>query len=297
MTRIEFEWSAELPSQTGPPGLPRPPSLWPRPRSAEASCTSLLCVTHTHESPHDQTSAHPSRLERLNDASLYLCTGLQEFIDRKPHEFDPEQLSSTRLTQFFRACFRGGVDIIQVRDKKVSAQTELAALRILVSVARAEGGLAAANDRADLAALAGVDVFHVGQTDVTPRQARQVLGPDILIGRSCHTTDHVTAALEDSDVDYYCTGPIWETPTKPGRAAVGLELPAFAAEHDANKPFFAIGGITAENLGEVLAAGASRVVVVRAITEADDPQEAAATLSERLCPLHHEKHSAATEIH
>lgn len=254
-------------------------------------------MTHTHEPPHDQTSTHPSRLERLEDASLYLCTGLQEFIDRKPSEFDPEQLNSARLTQFFRACFRGGVDIIQVRDKKVSAQTELAALRILVSVARAEGGLAAANDRADLAALSGVDVFHIGQTDVTPGQARQVLGPDVLVGRSCHTTDHVATAIEDSDLDYYCTGPVWETPTKPGRAAVGLQLPEFAAIQGSDKPFFAIGGINAENIDEVLGSGARRVVVVRAITEADDPQEAAEALTERLCPLHHEKHSAATEIH
>lgn len=251
-------------------------------------------MTHLDDSPHGQTT-HAARLERLTDARLYLCTDLQEFVDRTPDEFHPEHLNLPRVTQFFRECFRGGVDIIQVRDKKVSAQTELTALRILVSVARAEGGLSAANDRADLAALAAVDVFHIGQTDVTPRQARQILGPETLIGRSCHNQDHVVAAVEDPDVDYYCTGPVWETPTKPGRTAVGLALPSFAAQQPGNTPFFAIGGINADNLNEVLASGATRVVVVRAITESSDPQEAATTLRDGLRRRHDRQHSATTE--
>lgn len=121
------------------------------------------------------------------------------------------------------------------------------------------------------------DVLHLGQDDLPLPVAREVIGPEVLIGRSAHDRDQVAAALAEP-VDYFCTGPCWPTPTKPGRSAPGLELVRFAADTGPTKPWFAIGGIDIERLPQVVAAGARRVVVVRAITAAEDPQAAAAAL-------------------
>ncbi|HZE16329.1 MAG TPA: thiamine phosphate synthase, partial [Mycobacterium sp.] len=122
---------------------------------------------------------------------------------------------------------------------------------------------------------------HLGQRDLPLAVARDIVGPDILIGRSTHDRDQVAAAVAD-DVDYFCVGPCWSTPTKPGRQAAGLDLVHVAAEVAGAKPWFAIGGIDGGRLPEVLAAGARRVVVVRAITTADDPRAAAERLSSAL---------------
>ena len=175
------------------------------------------------------------------------------------------------------------MDLIQVRDKAVDVAVELAAFATLVPLAREHGALSAANDRADVAALAGVDVFHTGQTDLTTAQCRALLGPDVVLGRSCHTEAQVRGGRAEDGLDYFCTGPVWATPTKPGRAAVGLELPTLAARLDAEdpagaRPWFAIGGVDADRLPEVRAAGAERIVVVRAVTQAEDPEAAARTL-------------------
>ena len=128
-----------------------------------------------------------------------------------------------------------------------------------------------------------MDVFHTGQTDLTTAQCRALLGPDVVLGRSCHTGAQVRTARAEDGLDYFCTGPVWATPTKPGRAAVGLELPALAARLDVEdlagaRPWFAIGGVDADRLPEVRAAGAERIVVVRAVTQAEDPEAAARTL-------------------
>jgi thiamine-phosphate pyrophosphorylase len=221
------------------------------------------------------------RRERLLSARLYVCTDLQRFI-AYPAAGPVEELGFEALRSFYADAFAGGADIIQVRDKKVAVQTEIAALTLLKEVADEYGGLSAANDRADLAAITGVDVFHVGQEDLSTEQARAILGDDVIVGRSCRTFEQVQEADSDIGIDYYCTGPVWETPTKPGRAAVGLELPAQAAALETAKPFFAIGGINAANIGEVTAAGADRVVVVRAVTEAEDTTAAAHALREKL---------------
>jgi thiamine-phosphate pyrophosphorylase len=126
----------------------------------------------------------------------------------------------------------------------------------------------------------GADVFHVGQGDLTSAQARAVLGPDVLLGRSTHSREQALAAEADGEIDYFCVGPVWETPTKPGRPAVGTDLLAETAA-SAVKPWFAIGGIEAgPRLSEVREAGAERVVVVRAITSAVDPAAAARVLKE-----------------
>lgn len=221
------------------------------------------------------------RRERLLSSRLYVCTDLQRFI-RRPEAGPVDELDFDALREFFAAAYSGGTDIIQVRDKQVSAQTEIAALTLLKEVADEYGGLSAANDRADIAAITGVDVFHVGQEDLSTEQARMILGDDVVLGRSCQTLDQVREADSDIGIDYYCTGPVWETPTKPDRPAVGTELPAAAASLESAKPFFAIGGINAENIGEVTAAGADRVVVVRAVTQAADPAAAARALREKL---------------
>lgn len=212
----------------------------------------------------------------LADARLYLCTDART---------GPDDLRS-----FVRACYAGGVDVIQIRDKSLEAQDELAALAILAGEARAAGALFSANDRADLTLLSGADILHVGQGDLLPADASR-LAPEALIGLSTHDDAQLRAALADPDVDYFCAGPVWATPTKPGRPGVGLDLirAAAAAAADgpagsraAAKPWFAIGGIDESTLGDVLDAGATRIVVVRAITGADDPETAARRLRDRL---------------
>lgn len=229
----------------------------------------------------DPSTLGQLRRERLLASRLYVCTDLQRFI-AYPEAGPVDELGFEALRTFYAEAFAGGVDIIQVRDKQVSAQTEIAALTLLTEVAAEHGGLSAANDRADLAQVTGVDVFHVGQDDLSTAQARSILGDDVVIGRSCRTFEQVREADSDIGIDYYCTGPVWETPTKPGRAAVGTELIAQAASLESATPFFAIGGINAENIGEVTPAGADRVVVVRAVTEAEDVAAAARSLRERL---------------
>lgn len=208
------------------------------------------------------------RRAALRDAGLYVC------VSARTERGD--------LREFLHAAYEGGVDIIQLRDKSLEAAAEIEAIEVLAEVAREHGKLFSVNDRADVALLTGADVFHVGQGDLTTPQARQLLGSDVVIGRSCRTRDQVDRAVADSGLDYFCTGPVWQTPTKPGRAAVGLELPRYAAARAGEKPFFAIGGIDAARLPDVLATGASRVVVVRAVTEAVDPEAAARALRELL---------------
>ena len=206
------------------------------------------------------------RLARLTAARLYVCT------DARSEAGD--------LTGFLEEAFAGGVDIIQLRDKAIDTDVELEALAVLGRVAREREALFAVNDRADLAALVGADVFHIGQHDMSPAQARSLLGPDVLIGRSTHTLEQAREALADPEVDYFCVGPVWETPTKPGRPAVGLDAltRAAALKGIEGTPWFAIGGIDRERLPSVLDAGAERVVVVRAVTQAPDPRAAARAL-------------------
>ncbi|MGI9123276.1 MAG: thiamine phosphate synthase [Mycobacterium sp.] len=208
----------------------------------------------------------------LDSARLYLCT------DARRDRGD--------LVEFADAVLAGGVDIIQLRDKgstgeqrfgPLEARGELAALEILADAARRHGALVAVNDRADIARAAGADVLHLGQDDLPLDIAREIVGPRTLIGRSTHETGEAARALME-DVDYFCVGPCWPTPTKPGRPAPGLDLVRAVASLSSDKPWFAIGGIDEARLAEVLEAGARRVVVVRAITEAADPGAAARRL-------------------
>ncbi|WP_037318113.1 thiamine phosphate synthase [Amycolatopsis orientalis] len=209
---------------------------------------------------------------RLADARLYLCT------DARSGRGD--------LAEFADAALAGGVDIIQLRDKTggvpIEAKQEIAALEVLAEACEKHGKLLAVNDRADVALAVGAHVLHLGQDDIPVSLARRVLGDDVVIGRSTHSPEQAKAAAEEPGVDYFCTGPCWPTPTKPGRAAPGLDLVRETAAMGTARPWFAIGGIDAERLPEVLDVGASRIVVVRAITEAEDPEAAARTLRSAL---------------
>ncbi|MFI5864437.1 thiamine phosphate synthase [Streptomyces sp. NPDC051546] len=205
---------------------------------------------------------------QLSDARLYLCT------DARKRQGD--------LPEFLDAVLAGGVDIVQLRDKGMEAGEELEHLQVFAEAARRHGKLLAVNDRADVAHAIASDVLHLGQGDIPVPAARAILGREVLIGRSCHSEAEVDAAAAEPGVDYFCTGPCWPTPTKPGRFAPGLGLVRHAASLAQDRPWFAIGGIDAGNLDEVLDAGASRVVVVRALTEASDPGAAAADLAQRV---------------
>lgn len=207
---------------------------------------------------------------RLDAARLYLCT------DARTDRGD--------LAEFADAALAGGVDIIQLRDKTgaLEAAGEIAALEVLAEACARHGALLSVNDRADVALAVGADVLHLGQDDIPVPLARRILGDEVVIGRSTHSLDQALSAAAEPGVDYFCTGPCWPTPTKPGRPAPGLDLVRATAGWAPDRPWFAIGGIDGDRLPSVLEAGASRIVVVRAITEAEDPAAAARALRARL---------------
>lgn len=208
------------------------------------------------------------RRARLASSRLYLCT------DARRDRGD--------LPEFLDAVLTGGVDCVQLREKGLEAREEIALCEVFAAAAERHGALWSVNDRADVAAVVRPDVLHLGQDDLPVAAARALLGNDVLIGRSTHDEEQVRAAALEPGVDYFCVGPTWPTPTKPGRPAPGLPLLRAAAELASPRPWFAIGGIDASNLDEVLEAGARRVVVVRVLTEASDPHAAAADLARRL---------------
>ena len=196
--------------------------------------------------------------ERIAGARLYLV------CDARPREF-------------LAAALRGGVDVMQLRDKALDDDGLVTAAREFRAAADAHGALFVLNDRPDLVAACAADGVHVGQDDGSPADARAAAGPDAIVGRSTHAPEQADAAEADPDVDYLAVGPVHATPTKPGRPAAGLGYVEYAAAH-ARKPWFAIGGLHAGNVAEVVGRGATRVVVVRAITEASDPEQAARAL-------------------
>jgi len=196
--------------------------------------------------------------ERLAEARLYLV------CDARPRAF-------------LDAALRGGADIVQLRDKTLDDDGLVAAARGFRAAADAHGALFILNDRPDLVAACAADGVHVGQDDGTPAAARALVGPDRIVGRSTHAPAQADAADADPDVDYLAVGPVHATPTKPGRPAAGLDYIAYAAR-TVGTPWFAIGGLDPVTLPVAVAHGARRAVVVRAITDAADPEAAAAAL-------------------
>ncbi|MDT4962999.1 MAG: thiamine-phosphate pyrophosphorylase [Pseudonocardiales bacterium] len=219
----------------------------------------LPCRVHTTLGP----------VPDLADARLYLCT------DSRSRTGD--------LEQFLDAVLAAGVDVVQLREKGLEARAEIGLLETFAAAAQRHGRLFAVNDRADVAHAVRAPILHLGQDDLPVPLAREIVGDEMIIGRSTHSPGQADAARTEAGVDYYCTGPVWTTPTKPGRPAAGLQLVAHAAAQQDERPWFAIGGIESlDRLDEVLARGGRRVVVVRAITEAEDPAAATRAFAERL---------------
>jgi thiamine-phosphate pyrophosphorylase len=204
------------------------------------------------------------RRERLAGARLYLI------CDATP--------GGRPLEDVLAPALRGGVDVFQLRCKDAGDAEILAAAEVAREWCEVAGALFILNDRPDLVAAAGADGVHVGQDDTPVAQARAIAGPDVLVGLSTHSPEQVDAA---GDADYIGVGPVHVTPTKPGRPAVGTELVTYAARH-AQVPWFAIGGVDEMSLNAVMAAGANRVAVVRAIAEAVDPEAVARRMQHAL---------------
>jgi len=205
--------------------------------------------------------ADPDRVARLARSRLYVVT------DARRRRGD--------LKEFLEAILDVGCDVLQLREKDAEAGDLLRWGEIFREATARHGVLFVQNDRPDVALALEADGVHLGQNDLPPAVARGILGPDALIGLSCHSAeDHDRAPVE---ADYLTAGPVWATPTKPGRPGTGLELVRRAAE-TVERPWFAIGGIDPSNLAEVVEAGATRVVVVRAVTEASDPAGAVRAL-------------------
>jgi thiamine-phosphate pyrophosphorylase len=203
----------------------------------------------------------PLRRERLRTARLY---------------FVCEARPQTDLEALLRGALTGGADIVQLREKELGRNEIERAAETFRRVADTFSALFILNDDPELARACDADGVHVGQDDVSAEQARELLGPDAIVGLSTHSQEQIAASAE-RPVDYISVGPIWETPTKEGRPAVGLELIRHAAEQ-APHPFFAIGGIDTDNASQVVGAGAERLCAVRAIRDAADAAAAATAL-------------------
>ena len=205
----------------------------------------------------------PERRERLARARLYFVSD-----------------ASTPVA-VLRAALEGGADMLQLRDPSLSDDELVEVARAWRSVTREHGALLWLNDRPDLALRADADGVHVGQDDMPVADARREAGGELLVGLSTHSPEQLEAGI-DSGADQLSVGPVWETPTKPGRPAAGLDYVRHAAERRPPVPWFAIGGIDADNVAGVVEAGAERAVVVRAIRDAADPRAAAATIRSAL---------------
>jgi thiamine-phosphate pyrophosphorylase len=204
------------------------------------------------------------RRERLGRARLYLV------VEARPHGHDPEPLLAAAL--------RGGVDVVQLREKELADEELLAAARPFRRLCAEHDALFVLNDRPDLVQACGADGVHVGQEDTPVAEARRLVGSELLVGLSTHAPEHFDRV---EGADYLGVGPVFETPTKPDSRPVGLELVRIAARRVA-QPFFAIGGVELDTVARVLAAGGERVAVVRAIRDADDPEAAARALRAQL---------------
>ncbi len=213
----------------------------------------------------------PLRRERLRTARLYFV------CEAMPGGRDPEAL--------LHATLGGGVDIVQLREKELGRDEIERSAQTFRRLCDTYSALFIVNDDPYLAQSCDADGVHLGQDDMPVEEAREILGPEMIIGLSTHSKEQLAASGGvSSAVDYVSVGPIWETPTKAGRPGVGLGLVEHAAA-DAPHPFFAIGGIDTTNAAEVVAAGARRLGVVRAIRDAEDPAAVAEALRGALAAI------------
>jgi thiamine-phosphate pyrophosphorylase len=210
-------------------------------------------------------STRPDRRGRLQTARLYLV------------------IDAAAAPAVVPAALEGGVDVVQLREKGASDEQIVEAAGEVLALCEQHEALFILNDRPDLVGACGAHGVHVGQDDEPVESVRATVGPHAIVGVSTHSPEQIEAA-ERSAADYFAVGPVWETPTKPGRPAVGLELVRHAAERRPDKPWFAIGGIDEGRLPDVMEAGAERIVVVRAIRDADDPRAVAGALRAPLEP-------------
>jgi thiamine-phosphate pyrophosphorylase len=199
----------------------------------------------------------------LGDRRLYLCT---------PDRPD--------LVAFVAACMQGGVDVVQLRDKQLEARPLMARASELRRVCEDAGVPFVLNDRPDLALEVGADGVHVGQDDAPVALARRILGPEAIVGLSTHSAEDLEGAV-GQEVTYLSAGPVEATPTKPGRLGTGLDYLRLATER-APVPVFVTGGVTPERIPMLAEAGARHFVVVRYLTEAGDPAEAARRLRDAI---------------
>jgi thiamine-phosphate pyrophosphorylase len=207
------------------------------------------------------------RRQRLRDARLYFVAdrdGMQHALD---------------------GALAGGADLFQLRDKDASDDELLAAAETAREKCRAADALFLINDRPDLAVACDADGVHVGQDDTPVGRAREIVGNDAIVGLSTHSVKQAQAGCR-SGADYIAVGPVHATPTKEGRPAIGVEPIKYAAVH-VSVPWFAIGGIDTKTVGDVVRAGARRIVVVRALSDADDPEAVARTLRTTLNGARH----------
>ena len=202
-----------------------------------------------------------SRRERLAEARLYFVTDVRPGLD-----------------ELLAAALAGGVDMVQLRDKEANDAELVRAAAVFRRLCDEHGALFWLNDRPDLVEACGADGVHVGQDDMPAAEARRLVGDDVLVGLSTHSPEQLDLALSGGVADQLSVGPVWETPTKAGRPAAGLPYVRHAADTAGDRPWFAIGGIDLSNVREVTQAGASRIVVVRAIRDAEDPAAAASEL-------------------
>jgi thiamine-phosphate pyrophosphorylase len=200
---------------------------------------------------------------RLDQRHLYLCVG---------HRDD--------LASFLPAVLRGGVDVVQLREKDLDDQIRISDATLMVPICRDFGVPFIMNDSPELAREVGADGVHVGQEDVSVSHCRELLGPEAIVGLSTHSSIEFDEALNQS-ATYFSAGPIIATPTKPGRAGTGVNY-AVTSQARSDRPVFVTGGVNVENVAGLVVAGLRHFVVVRALTESNDPEQAARRIRDEL---------------
>jgi thiamine-phosphate pyrophosphorylase len=199
----------------------------------------------------------------LSTRHLYLCV---------PHRED--------MTDFLPAVLRGGVDVVQIREKDLDDEVRRATARLMVPICRDFGVPFIMNDSPELAASVGADGVHVGQEDDTVARCREVLGADAIVGLSTHSRQEFDDAL-DQRATYFSAGPIVATPTKPGRVGTGSSY-AVECQARSDRPVFVTGGVTSDNIAALVDSGLRHFVVVRALTLSNTPEESARALRRAL---------------